>query len=155
MVEVRGHELVEAAVGVRDARGGHGCHGARGLAVAAEEVAEAGKDARHAVGLRVLPAEEGDAREAAAVRPRAGVHHAALHVGQHGEHLGEEPRAVGPRELQRRQPLERCRPRRLVPRPQRLQTDGKTRVVSEKPLIYFRRVRAGDGTGKGRSTCWM
>jgi len=67
---------VEAAVGVRDARGGHGSHGTRGLAVAAEEVAEASEDARYAVVVRarargqLLPAEEDNAREAAAVRSR-------------------------------------------------------------------------------------
>jgi len=100
--------------------------------VPAEEVAEAGEDARHAAGVRVLAAEERQAGEAAAVRPRAGLHDAALHVGEHGEDLGEQPRAVGARELQRRQALERRRPRRPVPRPQRLRDRAATRTVRNK-----------------------
>jgi hypothetical protein len=69
---VERHELVQAAVGVRD--GGRG-DGRRGAAVASDEVAEAGQDAAG------LAAEERDAAEPAAVRPRARLHHAAAHVG--------------------------------------------------------------------------
>ena len=136
-VPVCGHELVEAAVGVRDARGGHRGHRARRLrGVPAEEVAEAGEDARHAAGVGVLAAEERHAGEAAPVRPRAGLHHAALHVGEHGEDLGEQPRAVGARELQRLQAPERRRPRGPIPRPQRLQNRA-TRTVRNprRPLL--------------------
>jgi hypothetical protein len=146
VVVVRGHELVEAAVDVRDRGGGHGCHGARCLAVTADEVAEAREDARHPVGV-ALPAEEGAARQAAAVRPRAGVHHAALQVGQHGEHLGQEPRAVGPRELERRQTLERRRPGRLVPGPERLQTSMKPRQ-RKAALCSEREARGNEGDGE-------
>jgi len=130
---VRGHELVEAAVGARNSHSGHRGHHARRLrGVPAEEVAEAGEDARDAAGVGVLAAEECHAGEAAPVRPRAGHHHAALHVGEHGEDLGEQPRAVGARELQRRQALERRRPRRPVPRPQRLRDRAATRTVRNK-----------------------
>ena len=66
--------------------------------------------------------EEGDAPEAAAVRPRLPLHDAAPHVGKHGEDLGEEPRAVGASKLQRRQSLERCRSCWPVPRPKQLPT---------------------------------
>ena len=90
------------------------------------------EDARHTAGVGVLAAEERHAGEAAPVRPRAGLHHAALHVGEHGEDLGEQPRAVGARELQRRQALERRQPRRPVPRPQRLRDRAATRTVRNK-----------------------
>ena len=72
---------------------------------------EAGKDPRHATDVQVLAVEEHHAGKAAAVRQRAGLHDSPLHVGKHGEDLGEEPHVVGARELQHRRALERRRPR--------------------------------------------
>ena len=103
-VPVCGHELVEAAVGVRDAGSGH----LRGVPA---DRPRRSRMRRHAAGVRVLYAEEHHAGEAAAVRQRAGLHDSPLHVGKHGEDLGEEPHAVGARELQHRRALERRRPR--------------------------------------------
>jgi hypothetical protein len=116
----RVHELVEAPVGVRDGAGGDGNRAGVGVARAsAEQAAEAGLTARHIDGV---VAEVHEAGQAAAVRPGPGVDDAAAHVGKHGEHLRDEPCAVGARELQHHQPRERhrLRRRRLGPGPNRL-----------------------------------
>ncbi|XP_048573983.1 uncharacterized protein LOC125554478 [Triticum urartu] len=72
------HELVETSVSVRDGAGGDGSHGAAaGFRVSAEEGGEAGLDALHTGGGHILVPQ----------------------VDEHGEHLGDEPRAVGARQL--------------------------------------------------------
>mgnify|MGYP003702812067 CR=1 FL=1 len=65
LVTVRRHELVEAALGVRDAGGGDSGHGtaADAAGVTAEEVSEVGLDARHPLGVGLLVAEEDEATE--------------------------------------------------------------------------------------------
>lgn len=63
LVAVDRHELVDAALGVRNGDSRDGGHGAAG--VAAEEVAKAGLDTCHPLGVGLIVAEEDEAPKAA------------------------------------------------------------------------------------------
>ncbi|BAT06419.1 Os08g0533450 [Oryza sativa Japonica Group] len=132
------HHLVEAARGVRrravaarrgDGGAGGGLPVARAGAAAAEEVAEQALDRVEAVLVvdgaeRVGVRDVHQRRHARVVRPHLRRHDVALEVGEHGEHLRQEPRPVLTDQLngrlrRRRLRLHLHRPLRRRPETQR------------------------------------